>query len=81
MPYGSRCSHFHEPDRCPVENCPNHDVRPLLVQCFGPNANSAVAAELFRTNRPEYERLRKQAIEAGRLPKSPRIAAFDYEDE
>ncbi len=80
--YGSKCSHFYDVNRCPIEGCENHDVRPLLIQIFSPDANSALAAELFRTNRAEYDRLKKLAIEAGRLPKPPRLACFDYaEDE
>jgi len=63
-----KCSHLNDPQRCNHPGCKHYDCRPLWEQLFSHNPNSALAAELYRTNRPLYDAARNEAIARGALP-------------
>jgi hypothetical protein len=62
------CVHGFDVFRCKHETCPNCDKRPLWEQLFGHSPNSALAAELFRTNRAAYDAAKLEAIKNNVLP-------------
>jgi hypothetical protein len=63
------CKHLYQPNRCPVVDCSHHDTRDLATQLFGPGgSNSELATRLYRTNKPDYDAAKQEAISRGWLP-------------
>lgn len=72
------CSHFFQPGKCPVATCAHYPKdEPLHQRLFGPTHDSALAAQIAKDDPERYAQLRKQAQDAGFLPRDPSIRALE----
>lgn len=76
------CHHGYQPGKCPVATCAHFPKdEPLHIRMFGPAHDSQLAAQIASADPARYAALRRQAQEAGLLPRDPFIKALEEESQ